>query len=202
MTAKRGLDVVVAMTALVLVSPLLLLVAALVRLTSSGPALFRQTRVGQYGRTFEMLKFRTMRDGCDDGVHREYVERMLTHGVEPQNGLYKLDTDPRITRVGALLRRTSIDEIPQLLNVIRGEMSLVGPRPALPFEAQMFPAWAASRFTVQPGLTGMWQVNGRNRLTMIDGLRLDVEYVARRTLLLDLAILARTVPAVLGGGAR
>lgn len=202
MGVKRGLDVVVATTALVLASPLLLVVAALVRLTSRGPALFRQTRVGLHGQPFQMLKFRTMRDGCDESIHRDYVERMLTDGVEPEDGLYKLATDHRITPLGALLRRTSIDEIPQLLNVIRGEMSLVGPRPALPWEAQMFPEWAGSRFTVRPGLTGMWQVSGRNRLTMLDGLRLDVEYVARRTLLLDLAILARTVPAVLGGGAR
>jgi lipopolysaccharide/colanic/teichoic acid biosynthesis glycosyltransferase len=199
---KRGLDLVVATVVLTACLPVLLVVALLVRATSRGPVLFRQVRVGLDGRPFGMLKFRTMLAGADETVHREYVEKMLTDGVEPQNGLYKLGADPRVTRVGAVLRRSSIDEMPQLLNVIRGEMSLVGPRPALPWEARMFPDWAAPRFSVRPGLTGMWQVSGRNRVTMIDGLRLDVDYVARRNIGLDLVILLRTVPAVLGGGAR
>ena len=200
--AKRGLDAVLAGTALLLLVPVLVLVAVLVRLASPGPALFRQTRVGLDGKPFQMLKFRTMHVGVDDGAHRQYVGLLLSGDVEPQQGLYKLDADPRVNRVGAILRRSSIDELPQLINVLRGEMSLVGPRPALPYEARMFPAWAAPRFAVRPGLTGLWQVSGRNRVTMLDGLRLDVEYVAHRTLLLDLLILLRTVPAVLAGGAR
>jgi lipopolysaccharide/colanic/teichoic acid biosynthesis glycosyltransferase len=200
--AKRAIDVLVAATALLLCLPLLLLVWALVRLTSPGPALFRQSRVGEGGRPFEMLKFRTMVVDGDDSAHREYVRRLLTGSAEPEDGLYKLGADPRVTRVGAVLRKASIDELPQLINVLRGDMSLVGPRPALPWEAALFPDWAAPRFTVRPGLTGLWQVSGRNRLTMLDGLVLDADYVARQSLSLDLAILLRTVPAVLRGGAR
>ena len=200
--AKRALDVALAGAALLLLVPVLAVLAALVRLGSPGPALFRQARVGRDGQPFLMLKFRTMRVGADDTAHREYVGRMLSGEAKPLHGLYKLDGDSRVTRVGAVLRRTSLDELPQLINVLRGEMSLVGPRPALPYEACLFPEWATPRFSVRPGLTGLWQVSGRNRLTMMDGLRLDVDYVARHTFLLDLGILLRTVPAVLAGGAR
>ncbi len=199
---KRVLDVLVAGTALVLAAPVLLVLALLVRTTSAGPVLFRQVRVGRDGTTFRMLKFRTMRHGCDDAVHRAYVGQLLADRAESHDGLYKLADDPRVTRVGGVLRRLSLDELPQLVNVLRGEMSLVGPRPALPFEAELFPDWARARYRVAPGLTGLWQVSGRNRLTMLDGLRLDVEYVERRGLTLDLLILARTLPAVLGRGAR
>jgi lipopolysaccharide/colanic/teichoic acid biosynthesis glycosyltransferase len=200
--AKRATDVAVAAVALLLCLPLLVVVWALVRLTSPGPALFRQVRVGEGGRSFEMLKFRTMVVDNDDSAHRDYVARLLAGEAEPEEGLYKLGTDPRVTRVGAVLRKASIDELPQLINVMRGDMSLVGPRPALPWEVAMFPDWAAPRFSVRPGLTGLWQVSGRNRLSMLDGLVLDTDYVARRGLLLDLVILVRTVPAVLRGGAR
>jgi lipopolysaccharide/colanic/teichoic acid biosynthesis glycosyltransferase len=199
---KRAMDLVLAMVVLVVSSPLLLLVTVLIRATSPGPALFRQTRVGKHGEPFLMLKFRTMRTGCDDAVHREYVQRLLADAAEPQAGLYKLADDRRITRVGRALRSLSIDELPQLLNVLMGNMSLVGPRPALPFEAILFPEWAVPRYLVAPGVTGLWQVSGRNRLTMLQGLKLDVEYVERRSLALDLLILVRTVPAVLGRGAR
>ena len=199
---KRAVDVVLASGTLLVTSPLLLAVALIVRLTSRGPVLFRQTRVGQHGAHFQMLKFRTMRHGCDERAHREYVERLLAGPTEAQDGLYKLADDARITRAGRVLRRLSIDELPQLLNVLKGEMSLVGPRPALPFEVELFPEWASSRYGVQPGLTGLWQVSGRNRLTMTEGLKLDVEYVRRRGLRTDLVILLRTLPAVLDRGAR
>jgi lipopolysaccharide/colanic/teichoic acid biosynthesis glycosyltransferase len=199
---KRALDVTLALAALALASPLLLAVAVLVRVTSPGPVLFRQSRVGRNGVPFSMLKFRTMRHGCDGGVHRDYVSRLLAGQAEPQEGLYKLADDNRITRVGRVLRRFSIDELPQLFNVLWGDMALVGPRPALPFEADLFPDWAAPRYRVPPGLTGLWQVSGRNRLTMVQGLRLDVEYVDQRGPRTDLLILLRTVPAVLGRGAR
>lgn len=200
--AKRTLDIALAASALLVLLPLLLTIAVAVRLGSRGPALFRQERIGRTGSPFVMLKFRTMRVGCDDALHRAYIDRLLAGEAEQAHGLYKLEDDPRITRVGALLRRTSLDELPQLINVLLGHMSLVGPRPALPYEVAQFPDWASSRFLVRPGLTGLWQVSGRNRLTMTDGLRLDVEYVARHRLLLDLGILLRTVPAVLAGGAR
>jgi lipopolysaccharide/colanic/teichoic acid biosynthesis glycosyltransferase len=199
---KRVLDVVLATVLLTVLCPLLLVVAALVRATSSGPVLFRQTRVGRGGVPFRMLKFRTMRDGCDDEAHRDYVSRLLAGQAEAHDGLYKLVDDPRITRVGAVLRRLSIDELPQLLNVLKGDMTLVGPRPALPFEAELFPDWATPRYLVAPGVTGLWQVSGRNRLTMLQGLELDVEYVEQRGFITDLLILLRTVPAVLGRGAR
>lgn len=200
--AKRVLDITLAATALVVSAPILLFVAVLVRVTSRGPVLFRQTRVGRTGAPFLMLKFRTMRHGCDDKTHRDYVRLLLADQAPAHDGLYKLVDDPRVTRVGAVLRRLSLDEVPQLLNVLKGDMSLVGPRPALDFEADLFPDWAAPRYLVAPGVTGLWQVSGRNRLTMLQGLELDVEYVERRSFVVDLLILARTVPAVLGRGAR
>jgi lipopolysaccharide/colanic/teichoic acid biosynthesis glycosyltransferase len=147
-----------------------------------------------------MYKFRTMRAGSSDAVHREYVRRLLTDERPPvggAKGLYKLEADHRVTRVGRILRRTSIDELPQLWNVVRGDMSLVGPRPALPYEAELFNATHRERFLVPPGLTGLWQVSGRSKLPMRAGLDLDVEYVRRQSFRLDLLILLRTVPAVL-----
>jgi lipopolysaccharide/colanic/teichoic acid biosynthesis glycosyltransferase len=199
---KRALDITLALVLLAVLCPFLLIVAALIRATSRGPVLFRQTRVGRGGATFRMLKFRTMRHGCADGAHRDYVRLLLADQAEAHDGLYKLVDDPRVTRVGAVLRRFSIDEVPQLLNVLRGDMTLVGPRPALPYEAELFPVWAAPRYVVAPGVTGLWQVCGRNRLTMLQGLKLDVEYVEHRSFVLDWLILVRTVPAVLGRGAR
>jgi lipopolysaccharide/colanic/teichoic acid biosynthesis glycosyltransferase len=198
--SKRVLDIVVASACLILASPLLVVVAVLVKLTSPGPALFRQTRVGREQQPFVLYKFRTMYTGSPDDVHRKYVIQLLTMDQPPtggRQGLYKLENDARITKVGRLLRRTSIDELPQLLNVIRGEMSLVGPRPALPWESELIGPAYARRFLVSPGLTGLWQVSGRNSLTMKDGLDLDIEYVDRRSFTLDLSILLRTVPVVL-----
>ncbi len=198
--AKRALDLAVALPCLILMAPLLLAVAVAIRLSTPGPALFRQVRLGRDRRPFVLCKFRTMYSGCPDDVHREYVRKLLTGSQAPdggRNGVYKLDGDTRITPVGRLLRRTSIDELPQLLNVIRGDMSLVGPRPALDWEAEMFGAGYDQRFAVPPGLTGLWQVSGRNSLTMRQGLDLDIEYVRRQSLALDLWILARTIPVVL-----
>jgi lipopolysaccharide/colanic/teichoic acid biosynthesis glycosyltransferase len=199
---KRLFDVLVAGVLLVLVLPVLLVAAALIRGTSRGPVLFRQERLGMNRRRFVMLKLRTMEDGCSDDAHRAFVSDLLSGAAVKVQGLYKLQGDSRVTRVGSLLRRTSIDELPQLWNVLRGQMSLVGPRPCLPWEAEMFPAWARRRFDALPGVTGLWQVSGRNRLTMTEGLALDVRYVDSRDLVLDLRILARTVTAVLGHGAR
>ncbi|MDQ1585307.1 MAG: hypothetical protein QOJ90_377 [Actinomycetota bacterium] len=184
---------------LVLLSPLLVVVAVMVRLDSSGPALFRQTRVGLARHPFVMLKFRTMRADCEDSEHRRYVTDMLNGDVRHggQAGVYKL-VDERVTRLGAFLRRTSIDELPQLVNVVRGDMMLVGPRPALAWEAELFPAWAHPRFAVRPGLTGLWQVSGRNGLDYLAALRLDVAYVTTRSVLLDLKILLLTVSVLFG----
>ena len=196
---KRIFDVIVGSLLLCLLSPLLLIGWLLVRTTSPGGGLFRQERIGRLGHPFVMFKFRTMQADCSDDIHREYVRKLLTD--EPActggaSGLYKLDADPRVTRIGRLLRRTSLDELPQLINVVRGDMSLVGPRPALPWEAELFTAAHLARFLAVPGVTGLWQTSGRNTLTMLEGLDLDLEYVRRQSFLLDLVILAKTVPAV------
>jgi lipopolysaccharide/colanic/teichoic acid biosynthesis glycosyltransferase len=198
--AKRLLDLIVAAICLLVVSPLLLAVAVAIRLDTPGPALFRQTRLGKDRRPFVLCKFRTMYTGCPDDVHRQYVTKLLTEKQPPDGGragMFKLEQDDRITRVGQLLRRTSIDELPQLINVIRGDMSLVGPRPALAWEARLFDAAYFDRFTVPPGLTGLWQVSGRNAVTMKQGLELDLEYVRTQSLALDVWILVKTIPVVL-----
>jgi lipopolysaccharide/colanic/teichoic acid biosynthesis glycosyltransferase len=198
--AKRLLDLAVATACLVVASPLLLAVVVAIRLTTPGPALFRQIRLGRDRRPFELCKFRTMYTGCPDDVHREYVTKLLTEDQPPdggRDGVFKLEDDARITAVGRLLRRTSIDELPQLINVIQGDMSLVGPRPALPWEAVLFDAVFFGRFVVPPGLTGLWQVSGRNALTMKQGLELDLDYVRRQSLALDIWILIKTIPVVL-----
>jgi len=202
--AKRTMDIVLSLALIIIAMPLLLLLGLLVRSTSAGPAFFRQGRLGRDKQPFTMLKLRTMRIDNDDRIHREYVASLLSADGAARaagNGLFKLDGDPRVTRLGAWLRRTSLDELPQLVNVLRGEMSLVGPRPVLPWEAQLFDELYQQRFAVKPGMTGLWQVSGRSRLTMRNALELDVEYVARRNFFFDVAILARTLPAVFRGGA-
>jgi lipopolysaccharide/colanic/teichoic acid biosynthesis glycosyltransferase len=198
---KRLLDVAVAATVLVVVSPLLLAIAVAVKASSPGGVFFRQTRVGYMGRDFAMLKFRTMHVGVSEDAHREYVTRLLADDVPDGDPgtLYKLKEDPRVTSVGHLLRRFSLDELPQLLNVLRGDMSLVGPRPALHYEVSLFEARHRVRFLVPPGITGLWQVSGRSRLTMLQALDLDIEYVRRQCMRLDLLILVKTLPAVLRG---
>lgn len=201
---KRALDIALASVLIAIAGPLLLLLWYLVRSTSAGPALFRQERLGRDMRPFTMLKLRTMQVSNDDRMHRAYVTGMLAgEGEAParKGGLFKLADDPRVTPLGGWLRRTSLDELPQLINVLRGDMSLVGPRPMLPWEAQLLAEPYLPRFTVKPGITGLWQVSGRSRLSMRRALELDVEYTRRRGILLDLAILARTVPALFRGGA-
>jgi lipopolysaccharide/colanic/teichoic acid biosynthesis glycosyltransferase len=199
-------DAVAACLCLLVLWPLLVLVVILVRLTTPGPALFRQTRIGLHERPFVLYKLRTMYADCGDEAHREYVRKLLAQTVPPtagKGGLYKLDNDPRVTPIGRVLRKTSIDELPQLFNVLRGDMSLVGPRPVLPYEAELIGDEFRQRYLVRPGLTGLWQVSGRNALTMRQGLEFDVEYVRHRGLVLDLLILAKTVPTVLSArGAR
>ncbi len=200
--AKRALDVVVAATGIAVLGPLMLAILLLIRLTSPGPALFRQTRIGIGRQPFVMYKFRTMRPDADPTVHLEFVRRLLAGEQEAVDGLYKLDGDDRITKVGAFLRRTSLDELPQLVNVLRGHMSVVGPRPVLPTELTLLPDWADPRFRVLPGVTGLWQVSGRNRLTMLEGLAIDVDYAVRRSVWLDVMVILRTVPALLSQQAR
>jgi lipopolysaccharide/colanic/teichoic acid biosynthesis glycosyltransferase len=200
----RALDIALASVLLAVSGPLLLLLWCLVRWTSEGPAFFRQERIGRQMRPFTMLKLRSMYVDNDDRIHRAFVTGMLSaqEEVTARNGmLFKLAADPRITPLGRWLRKTSLDELPQLINVLRGDMSLVGPRPMLPWEAELLTEPYRSRFTVKPGITGLWQVSGRSRLSMRTALELDVEYVQRRGVVADLAILLRTVPALFRGGA-
>jgi len=194
------LEAVAAALLLALLSPLLVLVALAVLTTSRGPVLFRQERLGLGGHPFTMIKFRTMTVDNDEAVHRRYVTALLTSDEAPHGGdegVYKLTADPRVTRVGSLLRRTSLDELTQLWNVVRGEMAFVGPRPVLRWEEELFPEWSRRRFDVRPGLTGLWQVRGRSSLTYHQALALDVEYVGSRTPWLDLRIFAVTPVALL-----
>jgi lipopolysaccharide/colanic/teichoic acid biosynthesis glycosyltransferase len=202
---KRAVDVSSSLALIIVLAPLLLLLWCLVRSTSAGPALFRQERLGRGARPFTMLKLRTMYVDNDDRIHRSYVTHMLSAGqgsAAGQNGLFKLDPDPRVTPLGAWLRRTSLDELPQLFNVLHGDMSLVGPRPVLPWEAQLFGEPYQRRFLVKPGITGLWQVSGRSRLSMREALDLDIEYAVRHSFKLDLIIIFRTLPAIFRGGAR
>jgi lipopolysaccharide/colanic/teichoic acid biosynthesis glycosyltransferase len=197
------MDVVVAAVLLLLTAPLSLVVAVWIRVDSPGPALLRQQRIGLGRRPFTLYKFRSMRVGVDDAAHRALIESELRGEDTRSGGSTKIDGDPRVTRAGRFLRRTSYDELPQLLNVLRGDMSLVGPRPCLPWEADMFPAQYAERFTVRPGLTGLWQVRGRSFLGTQEMLELDLEYVRTRRLGTDLRIVMATLPALLrGDGAR
>ncbi len=197
--AMRALDLVGAATLLVVLSPLLLLVALLVRLDSPGPAIFRQRRLGRNLEPFSVAKFRTMRAGAAADSHRDHVERMIGEDDDVEVPMAKLERDPRVTRVGAVLRRTSLDELPQLWNVLTGDMSLVGPRPPIQYEVDRYPARAFRRFAVRPGVTGLWQVRGRSLLTFNQMIDLDIEYVERRSLGLNLKILLLTLPTVIHG---
>jgi lipopolysaccharide/colanic/teichoic acid biosynthesis glycosyltransferase len=198
--SKRLLDLVVALLALQVAIPVMLLAAAAIRLTSAGPTLFRQPRIGQHGRVFTMLKLRTMRVDSDDRLHREFNTRELLGEIcNTSDGILKPDHDPRVLPVGRFLRWFSVDELPQLLNVICGDMSLVGPRPSLPWEVEMFTEEQKRRHVCRPGITGLWQVSGRNRLSMPEMLALDLAYVEAQSLLLDLRILFRTPYTVLFG---
>jgi lipopolysaccharide/colanic/teichoic acid biosynthesis glycosyltransferase len=200
---KRGMDLVLGSLALVPALPVLGLVAVLIRLDSPGPALFRQVRIGWKQRPFRMWKLRTMVHGAPDDLHREYVTPLVRAGRasrpgEPSGGsIYKVPDDPRVTRVGRWLRRTSLDELPQLFNVLRGEMSLVGPRPIVTYEHDAYEPWQLARFDVPQGMTGLWQVSGRSVVSYRRMCEMDIDYVRRRSLWLDLRILLRTPWAVL-----
>jgi lipopolysaccharide/colanic/teichoic acid biosynthesis glycosyltransferase len=203
-TAKRAIDVLGSLLALTLFSPLVLIIALAIKLTSAGPVFFKQRRLGRTGREFTLLKFRSMYVDSDHGVHKRYVQEFITRRQGPSGPgakrIYKLTADPRVTPVGKLLRRTSLDELPQFLNVLRGEMSLVGPRPPLQYEFACYAPWQRRRvLETQPGMTGLWQVTGRSRTTFEEMVRLDLRYVRQQSLWLDLKILLRTPLAVLSG---
>jgi len=191
--AKRALDVVVAAVALLVLAPLCAVIALAVVLDSPGPALFRQRRVGQHGRPFVMYKFRSMVDGAEEQLAA--VRHLNSH----RGPVFKARDDPRVTRMGRWLRRSSLDELPQLLNVLRGEMSLVGPRPPLPAEVAHYTAREWRRLAVRPGMTCLWQINGRSEVGFEEWVEMDLAYIERWSLWLDLAILLRTLPAVVSG---
>ena len=190
---RRVLDLVVAAAALLLLLPVLMLIALLIRLSSPGPVLFVQTRVGKDGQEFPVFKFRSMYLNAEERLHTVLAAN------ERSGPVFKMKRDPRITKVGRVLRRCSLDEVPQLLNVLRGEMSLVGPRPALPREVALYTPDQHQRLSVLPGLTGLWQVSGRAELSWEASVALDLAYVSRQSAWLHVVILARTIPAVLTG---
>jgi lipopolysaccharide/colanic/teichoic acid biosynthesis glycosyltransferase len=203
---KQVMDIVGSALLLILFTPLFLIIALAVKASSKGPVLFRQKRVGQYGRYFTFLKFRSMHIDNDHSVHQEYTTRLIAGEIEqkPSNGrnkaIYKLTNDKRITRVGKFLRRTSLDELPQLINVLKGDMSLVGPRPALPYELAAYQTWHRRRvLEVKPGITGLWQVTGRSRVKFDEMVRLDLRYATSWTPWLDFKILMCTPRAVIEG---
>ena len=201
---KRTFDLLVAALAIAVLFPFWLLIALLIKLDSKGPVFYTQERVGMDGRLFLLYKFRTMKAGADSQLHREYQRAFIAGRAEANLGneqkpTYKLLADPRITRVGKVLRRTSLDEVPQLLNVLSGDMSLVGPRPPIPYEVEAYELWHRKRLDMKPGLTGLWQVSGRNRLPFEEMVRLDLFYIENWSLLLDLKIILRTGLVMLGG---
>jgi lipopolysaccharide/colanic/teichoic acid biosynthesis glycosyltransferase len=206
-TLKRLLDIAISSVLLLALLPVLVLLALAIVLDSPGPVLFRQQRVGEQGRLFDMLKFRSMYVGVDPSPHQKYIVAYIKGQAELQESaegraLYKLADDRRVTRLGRWLRETSLDELPQLWNVLRGEMSLVGPRPPLPYETELYQPAHMQRLAVRPGITGLWQVSGRSRTTFEEMVAMDCEYIQSQSFALDLFILLRTIPVVLGKEAR
>jgi lipopolysaccharide/colanic/teichoic acid biosynthesis glycosyltransferase len=209
LVTKRLTDIVGSALGLLIAAPLFLAIALIIKLTSKGPVFFRQQRIGYFGKPFVFLKFRSMYLNNDPKIHLDYIRQLISGKAERQScngnghGVYKLTADPRVTRVGAFLRRTSLDELPQLINVLRGEMSLVGPRPPIPYEVDTYQTWHRRRvLEAKPGITGLWQVSGRSRVGFDEMVRLDVRYAMQRSFWLDLKILLLTPRAViLGDGA-
>jgi lipopolysaccharide/colanic/teichoic acid biosynthesis glycosyltransferase len=200
---KRALDLAASATGLVLTSPVLLAISVAVKATSPGPILFRQERVGLGGRHFMAYKFRSMHVDADQEKHRAHVRELMAReagGESAAADTWKpIERDPRITRIGGFLRRTHLDELPQLLNILRGEMSLVGPRPPIPYEVELYEPWHLRRLSVLPGLTGLWQATGWGSLSFDEGVKLDLEYIERRSLLLDLRLIGRTIVQIARG---
>jgi len=205
---KRGIDLAGSAAALVFLSPIFAAVALTIKLTSKGPVLFRQERLGQHGKAFTVLKFRSMRTDCDATIHQQYVKQFIAGQADGDSGevanpVFKIQKDPRVTPIGRFLRKSSLDELPQFWNVLRGEMSLVGPRPPIAYEFRAYEVWHRRRvLEIKPGITGLWQVEGRSRTRFDDMVRLDLKYARSWSIWLDLKILAQTPAAViLGGGA-
>ena len=202
---KRAIDIIGGLCALVLLSPLLVIIAVAIKLTSRGPILFKQQRLGQYGVRFTFLKFRSMYFQSDAKIHQDYVRQLISGNEDHQRpetrgGIYKIKDDPRVTPIGRFLRETSLDELPQFFNVLKGEMSLVGPRPPIPYEVEAYETWHRRRFLeAKPGITGLWQVEGRSKLKFDEMVRLDLKYAKTWSPWLDIKILLRTPTVVLRG---
>jgi lipopolysaccharide/colanic/teichoic acid biosynthesis glycosyltransferase len=196
--AKRTLDIIIGTLGIMLLLPVFAVLSLVIRLDSPGPAIFRQRRVGQYEKLFTCLKFRTLYHNANEEVHRQAIRRLWAGErlSEDPNSPYKLTND---ARVGHWLRRTSLDELPQLLNVLRGEMSIVGPRPVIPYELEHFQEWHHERHNVKPGITGAWQVGGRGRLNLEEMLELDIEYVRTWSVWTDLKLIVLTIPSIVRG---
>ena len=200
MVVKRAIDLVLSALLLVLLSPLFLVLAFAIVLDTGRPVLFRQIRLARGLREFRVLKFRTMKLGATSEMHQDYIKKLATGQADDDN-LKKLTEDPRVTRVGRFLRKTSLDELPQLVNVFLGHMSLVGPRPALEYELQYYDEQHYERFAVKPGMTGLWQVSGRNELGFTEMLDLDADYASASNLVTDIKILVKTPMAAISKAA-
>lgn len=192
---KRGMDILLSSIGLILFAPILLGIAVLIKISSRGPALLRQERTGRYRKPFLLWKFRTMKADAKPSAHQKHLKELITSDTP----MVKLDAsgDPRVFPFGRLLRRTCMDELPQLINVLLGDMSLVGPRPCMPYEAQQYQDWQLRRFDAMPGITGLWQVSGKNRTTFTEMVKLDIAYLEEVSFALDLRILCRTIPAII-----
>lgn len=203
--AKRIADVVIASLVLVLISPLMLLIALCVKRSSSGPVFFVQERLGRDGQPFKFYKFRTMVHNSDDAIHRQFAAMFISGDkdgcAESNSGdeVFKLKKDPRVTDLGYFMRKTSLDELPQLFNIIKGEMSLIGPRPPIAYEIEYYQPWHMERLKAVPGLTGLWQVSGRSSVSFEEMVRLDIRYINEWSPMLDFKILLKTIPVVLNG---
>lgn len=197
---KRAIDIIGATVGLLLLLPVFIAISVLIKIDSPGPVVFTQKRIGKNGRAFTLYKFRSMYADCDESVHRDYMARLIAaesdDSLRGKGGCFKIEDDPRVTRVGRFLRKSSLDELPQLLNVLRGEMSLIGPRPAIQYEVEMYDDWHMRRLAVKPGITGYWQVSGRSETDFNGMVRLDLEYLDNWSLLLDLKILVNTLRVV------
>jgi exopolysaccharide biosynthesis polyprenyl glycosylphosphotransferase len=199
---KKLIDIAGSLSALVFLSPIFLIIAAAVKLTSDGPVFFKQERMGLNGKIFTFLKFRSMYTNSDHTRHKDYITKFIGEGKDNGNtpGVYKLSNDPRITPIGGFLRKTSLDELPQFINVLRGDMSLVGPRPPIPYECELYDIWHRRRMlSVKPGITGLWQVSGRSSTTFDEMVRLDLKYINCWSLWLDIKLLLKTPFVVLTG---
>lgn len=190
--SKRFIDILLSLFGLIIVSPIMLIVAILIKLESTGPVIFSQKRVGLNGKEFNMLKFRSMVQNAEE------LKEKLQKQNEMSGPMFKMKEDPRVTKVGKFIRKTSIDELPQLINVLKGEMSLVGPRPSLPKEVAKFEPWMLERLNVKPGLTCYWQVSGRNNIDFEDWMKLDIKYVKDRNLGLDIKLIFKTFFVLFG----